>query len=492
MARQQNIARKKIIRGGKTELISPQYLKEAENFVVKDAQKSIETELKKNNGRNGKGGRFAKLKPVQDANGLWVVGERLTRYNAMTADSTLQRLLPTCHPATRLFMERSHRAGHRGRDATLARFRMLYWVPHGSKLARSVKRNCQLCKRREAKFLEQEMGLLPKERLKPSPAFNNVMIDLFGPYTVRGEVQKRTSGKAYGVMFTDLVMRAVHIEAVFGYDTSNFLMALSRFASIRGWPEKIYSDPGSQLVGAERELKETWQKIECESLRRNAAQNGTDWIFGPADSPWHQGAVESLIKAAKRAIHFAVSNRRLSAPEFLTVCSEVSNLLNERPIGTQPSQDSTLSILTPNSLLLGRATASNPLGWQPYGGSIATRYHLVQSIVDEFWKRWTELYAPTLLVQRKWHTACRNLRPGDVVIVADRNVLRGNYRLAMVKEVFPGQDGKVRRATVQYESYRTSEKIREYRGAENVVVSRAKQRLSLLAPWTSSHEKQRS
>ena len=63
------------------------------------------------------------------------------------------------------------------------------------------------------------------------------------------------------LQFTDLAMRAVHIEAVFGYNTSNFLVALSRFASIRGWPEKIYSDPGSQIVGAERELKEAWKGL---------------------------------------------------------------------------------------------------------------------------------------------------------------------------------------------------------------------------------------
>ena len=55
--------------------------------------------------------------------------------------------------------------------------------------------------------------------------------------------------------------------------TSNFLMALSRFASIRGWPEKIYSDPGSQLVSVERELKEVWKKIERKSLQRISAQN---------------------------------------------------------------------------------------------------------------------------------------------------------------------------------------------------------------------------
>ena len=130
----------------------------------------------------------------------------------MMPDLSLQRLLPTQHPATWLFMRQTHQAGQRGRDATSAQFRMHYWVPHGSKLARSVKMNCQLCKLCDASFLEKPMGLLPEARLKPSPAFNHVMFDLLGPYTVRGEVQKRTSGKAYGVMFTDLAMRAVHIE----------------------------------------------------------------------------------------------------------------------------------------------------------------------------------------------------------------------------------------------------------------------------------------
>ena len=177
-----------------------------------------------------------------------------------------------------------------------------------------------------------------------------------------------------------------------------------------------------------------------------------------------------------------MSNQCLSVPEFLTVCCEVSNLLNERPIGVKPSVDSVINVLTPNGLLLGRATASNPLGWQPYETNIATRYHLVQSVVEDFWKRWTELYASALVVQRKWHTATRNLRPGDVVIVADKNTLRGDYRLALVKDVFPGEDGRVREVTVQYKSYRTGERAHEYRGARDTVVSRAVQRLALLAP----------
>ena len=279
VARLLNISRQKSFRGGRTEFMTPQHLQEAEDCIVKDAQRTLLDELLKTSRKNVKGGHYARLKPSQDNKGLWVVGERLARHNVMSTDSSLQKLLPTCHRVTRLLMERAHRNGHRGRDATLALFRSHYWVPHGSKLAKSVKQNCQLCKLREAKFLEQEMGPLPKQRLKPSPAFNQVMVDLFGPYSVRGEVQKRTSGKAYGVIFTDMVMRAVHIEAVLGYDTSSFLLALSRFASVRGWPAEIYSDPGSQLVGASKELEEAWRNIDRSDLQKKGVTNGMTWNF---------------------------------------------------------------------------------------------------------------------------------------------------------------------------------------------------------------------
>lgn len=50
----------------------------------------------------------------------------------------------------------------------------------------------------------------------------------------------------------------------------------------------------------ERELKEAWKKIDRESLQRSSVQNGSTWVFGLPDNPWHQGAVESLMKAAKR------------------------------------------------------------------------------------------------------------------------------------------------------------------------------------------------
>ena len=89
-------------------------------------------------------------------------------------------------------------------------------------------------------------------------------------------------------------------------------MALASFTSIRGWPERIYSDPGSQLLSANREITESAQRL--------GVDHGLQWVFGPADSPWHQGAVEALVKTAKRAIKMAINDQRLSASEFLTLC----------------------------------------------------------------------------------------------------------------------------------------------------------------------------
>ena len=132
--------------------MTAQHLQEAEDFILMDAQTSMLFELKSNI-KKGNGCRYARLKPVELDSGLWVVGERLTRLNAMTTSTTeccLQQLLPSKHPVTRLLMVRAHRSGHRGRDATLARFRMKYCAPQGSKLARSVKANCQRCKIPEA------------------------------------------------------------------------------------------------------------------------------------------------------------------------------------------------------------------------------------------------------------------------------------------------------------------------------------------------------
>ena len=84
------------------------------------------------------------------------------------------------------------------------------------------------------------MGKLPLERLKPAPPFYHSMIDMFGPYLVKGEVNKRSNMKVYGVIITDLLTRAVYIDLAADYSTDKFLMVNQRFTAMHGCPSVIF------------------------------------------------------------------------------------------------------------------------------------------------------------------------------------------------------------------------------------------------------------
>ena len=79
----------------------------------------------------------------------------------------------------------------------------------------------------KARVMEQKMADLPADRLVPDePPLSYVGIDYFGPFHVR---RGRSMVKKYGVIFSCLVTRAVHIEVSDTLDTDSFLMALRRF-----------------------------------------------------------------------------------------------------------------------------------------------------------------------------------------------------------------------------------------------------------------------
>ena len=470
--------RMKTFKGLRDQYVSPKMYQSAERFLLIEAQKEFSgREVYK---------RFKSLLPALKE-GLWVVGLRLAQNNPLSPDNEPQVLLPPDHRLTLLLMEDGHRRGHRGRDATLSIFRRRFHTSHGTRLSKRVVNNCYLCKLIKRKNLSQIMGQPPAERLMPAPPFTYTMVDLFGPFNVRGEVQKRTTSKIWGALFVDLTSRAVHIEVMCGYDTQSFLLAFARFAAIRGWPRKMYSDPGTQLKAASKDINEAFDAINEDELRIHGAPRGVEWSFGPADSPWYQGAAESLIASAKRALKISMGTSRLSVPEALTVFTEAANLLNERPIGILPGSDAPINVLTPNSLLLGRSSAINP-GFYEANPNLNSRVLLVQQIVDQFWKQWTLTYAPTLLHQRKWVTETRPPAIGDVVLVADANTFRGEYRLARVVGVTPSKDGIVRRASVAYKNYKVGEAIHIYKGAKDTVVERSLQKLSLLIPVENPEE----
>ena len=121
-------------------------------------------------------------------------------------------------------------------------------------LAKSVKNQCVLCRKVSAKTLPQIMGDIPKDRLNDAVAWGHCQMDLFGPFSCRGDVNPRTSKKTWGMVVEDVNSGAVQLDIVQDYSTNAVLTSLRRFGSLRGWPCMLYSDPGSQLVSARGSL----------------------------------------------------------------------------------------------------------------------------------------------------------------------------------------------------------------------------------------------
>ena len=196
----------------------------------------------------------------------------------------------------------------------------------------------------------------------------------------------------------------------------------------------MFSDLCSQLVHTSKEVREIWTEVKRDALFKSATDYGSQSIFGLADSPWNQGAVEALIKSTKRCFKFSIGGQRISASEFLTVCYEAANVLNESPSGKMPGEDGELNILTPNCLLLGRSMASLLDCSREAIKSQSTRLGLTN-----FWKTLNELYAPLMVHHAKWKVNS-NYKVGDVVQVSDSNSLRSQCYIAQMAATHPDKE----------------------------------------------------
>ena len=127
---------------------------------------------------------------------------------------------------------------------------------------------------------------------------------------------------------------------------------------------------------------------------------------------------------------------------------ESAQLINQRPIGLLPGSPDEGTYLCPNDLLLGRATPNTPQGNFKERTSQKHRLDFVESLVNTFWKRWSQEVFPNLVITPKWHTERRNLKQGDVVLIQDSNELRGVWKMGLVTEAVPSEDSKVRRVKV--------------------------------------------
>ena len=79
-------------------------------------------------------------------------------------------------------------------------------------------------------------------------------VDLSRPMATKAGYRGGQREKRYVVLFTCLQTRAVHKKLAYSQTTNSFLKAFKRYISRRSKPTQIFSDCGTNFVGAAKEL----------------------------------------------------------------------------------------------------------------------------------------------------------------------------------------------------------------------------------------------
>ena len=245
-------------------------------------------------------------------------------------------ILPSDHVVSELLVGHFHqKVHHQGRGITISEIRSGgFWILGLNRIVKRTIHRCILCRKLRGRVGEQMMADLPVDRLSPCPPFTNVGCDCFGPFKIKNG---RNEVKRYGVLFTCLVSRAVHIEMCFSLSSDSFFSAFRRFISIRGPASLLRCDQGTNFMGAYNDIL----KLGCEM------------IPNPPASSHRGGAWERMVGASRRVIEGILMDHgtKLDDEGLLTILHEAANIVNSRPLNIHNINDPNLEPLNANQLL---------------------------------------------------------------------------------------------------------------------------------------------
>jgi hypothetical protein len=250
-----------------------QYREAARLCLLRDAQASIEK-----GGLKGltAGTQTYSVEGFADKE-ILTLGGRQKNYLRVAYDREDLPILPARHLLSRLYLEEAHKLDHAGVDAMVMRSWSQVWITRVCPKSKAVKKACFTCKRMARRLGEQKMAPLPEHRMGPTPLFFFTAVDLFRPLPIIGSVNKRSTGKAWGVIFVCTSMSLAHVEIAESYSTESFLMAVRRFMALHGAPKRFQSDQGTQLVAASKQLA-TW---DWTAVHEQAEREGAEWHIVP-------------------------------------------------------------------------------------------------------------------------------------------------------------------------------------------------------------------
>lgn len=420
------------------------YSEKAKILLFKQAQgenfgQEVEGLLK--SGCVNKSSSLFKLSPHLDEENVIRMRGRIDAGNA-SFETKRPIILPNHHQVTFLIMMSYHLAyHHHNHETVINEFRQKYYTSHARALLKRIRGQCNMCKIQRASPAAPEMADLPPARLASYiRPFTYVGVDYFGPMTI---AIGRRNEKRWGVLFTCLTIRAVHIEVAHSMSTDSCILCLRNFQARRGTPAEIYCDNGTNFHGAERTLREQWQAIKWET-----ADIPTKWFFNPPASPHMGGCWERLVRSIKRALYSILPTRNPTDEVLRSALLEAENIVNSRPLTYIPLEAFEDEALTPNHFLLGSSNGVKTAAEQGDRG-LRDNWKKAQILADHFWRRWIREYMPTLTRRTRWFKKVEPIKEGDVVILVDPGSPRNTWQKGRILRTIEGSEGQVRQAEVQ-------------------------------------------
>ncbi|XP_038055409.1 uncharacterized protein LOC119727556 [Patiria miniata] len=391
-----------------------------------------------------------RLDPFLDVDGIIRVGGRIARSD-LPIEAKHPAILPHKGHVTQLLIRHIHeKVNHMGRGMTHNELRQRgYWVIGGSSAVSNYISRCVACRKLRGSLQRQKMSDLPVDRLEPAPPFSYCAVDYFGPFLVK---ERRSQVKRYGVLFTCMASRGVHLETANSLTASSFINALTRFQSRRGPVRQLRSDQGTTFIGARSELREALAEMEQDRVHQYLLESNCDWIPFKLNTPHasHMGGVwERQIGTVRRILEGLLlkTTTQLDDECFRTFMTEVEGIINSRPLTTDYlcSSDAP-EPLTPNHLFTMKPKVVLPPPGKFQKEDVYARkwWRRVQFLTNEFWVRWRKEFLHHLQERKKWVNPERDLQVGDVVISKEGEQTRNQWPLGRVVETYPSNDGRVR------------------------------------------------
>lgn len=254
------------------------------------------------------------------------------------------------------------------------------------------------------------------------------------------------TSKAFVCLFVCFTTKAIYLELVSNLTTEAFIAALRRFSTIRGKP----SDNGTNFVGTNKKLKELSQFLihETNFIEETANEIGISWHFIPAYSPHFGSLWEAGVKSTKYHLRRVAGNTILTFEELYTLLTQIEAVLNSRPLTPMSSDPNNLIFLTPAHFLIGRIAPADPT-LTDVPESKLSRWQLIQSLQQHFWKRWSKEYISELQQRSIKKNLTMPITEGSMVLIKEDNLLSFKWKLGRVISVHPGKDKVARVATIK-------------------------------------------